>query len=93
MKSVIAPSKFQLLDRVHVEPFEAGAIIVDLAGNRLYESNAVGKHILQSLHKGATEDELISSITTDFEIDRQRAEVDVRRFLEMLDLNHWLEKI
>lgn len=50
--------------------------------NTMYTLNEVGAYIWDSIHAQSTEEELISAIVDEFDIDRETSRHDVLQFIE-----------
>lgn len=75
--------RFYLLSDVTYKPIGEGGIILNLASGIFYTVNDSGAFIISNL-KGATIDELTRSLCRDFDVDPQRAEQCVEKFLSCL---------
>ena len=77
--------------RLHLEIFDTGALIVDLVGNRMHQTNHVGRRILEILVVPRTRDEIISTLAAEYDVDMTVLTEDIDEFLEILTKNDWLE--
>ncbi len=76
---------------LHLEAFESGALLVDLKGNQLHETNRVGRRIFELLEVRRTREEIIMTLTSEFDVNDTLLTADVDGFLEILSQNDWLE--
>lgn len=75
----------------------AGQSVVVPLGERVVEFNGImtlsesGASLWKLLQNGATEDELVKLILSDYEIDENTARVDVKAFVDSLNMKNLLE--
>jgi hypothetical protein len=62
-----------------------GAMVLDLSGGQMYQVNPVASRILELLMDGLAEAAIAEWVAREFEIEHNRAEADVREFLETLE--------
>ena len=53
-------------------------------GNSLMTLKGIGAYIYQILVNGATEEEIVSKVLNDYDVDEQTAKHDVRAFIDKL---------
>ncbi|HEY2468241.1 MAG TPA: PqqD family protein [Terracidiphilus sp.] len=67
-----------------------GAVVLDILNGQMFRLNLVGSRILQLLKQDIAECEIAERLAHEFEIDRSRAEADLREFIQTLDEHHLL---
>ena len=70
-----------------------GAIVLDIRQGQMFNLNFVGSRILELLKEGSAQAEIVDEIVREFGVSRDRAENDVRQFLETLQNNHLVESM
>ena len=76
----------EILDEVVAIPMgERGS---DFSG--IISLNPVGRFLFELLSKERTEEELVTALTEEYEVDRQTAAADVKDFLDILRNNQLL---
>ena len=69
-----------------------GAIVLDIRQGQMFNLNFVGSRILELLKNGSTESGIVDEIRREFGVSRDRAENDVRTFLQTLKKCHLVEE-
>ena len=64
---------------------ESSLVVLDLSSNTYFRLNGVGAEIWRRLENSGEEADIIDGIATRFEIDRETATADVRKFLQELE--------
>ena len=64
---------------------ESSLVVLDLSSNTYFRLNGVGAEIWRRLENSGEEADIIDGIATHFEIDRETATADVRKFLQELE--------
>lgn len=77
--------------RLHVETFDTGALLVDLKGSQMHQTNRVGRRIFELLEVPRSREDIITALAEEFDVDRALLTADVDAFLEVLTVNDWLE--
>jgi len=62
-----------------------GGTVLDILHGQMFRLNFVGSKILELLEQGSAELEIAEQLAREFGIDRARAEMDVREFVETLE--------
>jgi rRNA processing protein Krr1/Pno1 len=76
---------------LHVETFDTGALLVDLKGSQMHQTNRVGRRIFELLEIPRSRENIIRALAEEFDVDRALLTADVDAFLEILTVNDWLE--
>ena len=61
-----------------------GAIVLDIRQGQIFNLNLVGSRILELLESGATEADIVDTISREFSASRDTVETDVREFIDSL---------
>jgi hypothetical protein len=84
---------YRVSDTVRSTHGQDGAIVLDIRQGQMFNLNFVGSRILQLLKEGSAQAEIVDEIVREFGVSRDRAENDVRQFLETLQNNHLVESM
>lgn len=68
-------------------------VILDLESSTYFAVAGCGTLIVECLAGGATEESLVDSVTSNYEVDPATARADVARFVRGLEDNKMLERI
>jgi len=69
-----------------------GAIVLDVREGQMFNVNFVGSRILELLKSGSAESAIVDEISREFDISRDLAETDLRKFLQALKKCHLVEE-
>jgi len=83
---------YRVSDTVRTTHNQDGAIVLDVRQGQMFNLNFVGSRILELLKSGSTESVITDQISTEFGVDRELAERDVREFLHSLKKYHLVEE-
>jgi coenzyme PQQ synthesis protein D (PqqD) len=70
-------ARVQLSPDVVFRDLDGEAVILDLASGRYFGLNAVGTRIWTLIDSGAPLEDIVSMLTTEYDVDAARAEQDV----------------
>jgi hypothetical protein len=61
-----------------------GAIVLDVQQDQMFNLNCVGSRILELLESGSAEPDIVTVISSEFNVSQEVVENDVREFIESL---------
>jgi Coenzyme PQQ synthesis protein D (PqqD) len=61
-----------------------GAIVLDVQQGQMFNLNRVGSRILELLESGSAEPDIVTVISSEFNVSQEVVENDVREFIESL---------
>ena len=83
---------YRVPDTVRSTHNQDGAIVLDVRQGQMFNLNFVGSRVLELLKSGYTESRIVDEIRREFGVSRDRAENDVRQFLQNLKKCHLVEE-
>jgi len=69
-----------------------GAVVLDIRHGRIFNLNLAGSRILELVKSGQGESEIVEAVRSEFGIDMETAETDVREFLQLLRKHELIEE-
>jgi hypothetical protein len=75
---------YRVSDTVRSTHGQDGAIVLDIRQGQMFNLNFVGSRILTLLKEGFTESAIVDKISQEFEVSREIAGYDVRKFIDAL---------
>lgn len=78
-------------DAVRWREIDGEVVAVDLDNSTYLTTNESGVHLWRRLTEGTTREELVAELVELFDIERERAEIDVDRFVTQLESRNLLE--
>jgi hypothetical protein len=84
---------YRVSDTVRSSHGQDGAIALEIRQGQMFNLNFVGSRILALLKEGSAQAEIVDEIVREFGVSRDRAQNDVRQFLETLKKNHLVESM
>lgn len=83
-------SGFVVPEHLRLSHSPDGAAVLDMVYGKMFRLNLVGSRVLALLKQRITELEIAETLAREFGIDRARAELDVREFIQTLHQHHLL---
>lgn len=71
---------------------EAGAVLQNVENGAMFTTNLVGAKIWRHLTKGATKDEIVDRLSSEFNVVKDQIHCDVDEFLLRLEQKGLLQK-
>lgn len=78
------PQRFRASRAVRASISADGLVLLDVQGGLVLASNPAGARIWQQIEEGRTPGDIASALVDEYHIDLERAERDVRAFLDAL---------
>jgi Coenzyme PQQ synthesis protein D (PqqD) len=75
---------YRVSDGVRSTHGQDGAIVLDVQQGQMFNLNRVGSRILELLESGSAEPEIVTVISSEFNVSQEVVENDVREFIESL---------
>jgi hypothetical protein len=75
--------RFEQCERTASRVIDGKAVVITIDRNQLHVLNDVGTRVWQ-LADGRSLEQIVEAVVSEFDVDRPRAEADVRRFIEEL---------
>ena len=76
-----------------VEEVDGEVVLLDLAGDRYFAMNPVGRQVWEGLEAGLSFGEIVETTCEEFDVEPGRARSDVTRFLDGLLERGLIEKV
>jgi Coenzyme PQQ synthesis protein D (PqqD) len=75
---------YRVSDGVRSTHGQDGAIVLDVQQGQMFNLNRVGSRILELLESGSAEPDIVTVISSEFNVSQDVVENDVREFIESL---------
>lgn len=76
--------KFYIKSNIRLEQSDEKSILIDDIHGEFYECNHTALFVIKKLFKGATREELVSSLLNNYEIDNHDANAEIEQCLNCL---------
>lgn len=77
-------ARFRLASQVHARRFDDEIVILDLGHGEYFSLGAVGATVWETLQRGATVDDAVSTVVARYEVDEATARGDVGALVDDL---------
>ena len=75
---------FEISDGIRVSVYRDGGAILDVNGGRVFSLNATGSRILALVQQGLPVEEIVATMSREFQKPAETVRADVDRFFESL---------
>jgi len=83
--SMSSTTRYRLTDRVLHRQLGKEAIVIDLLQDNCFEVNEVAYRIVELLQSSRTLEELVTSLTDEYEVDPAECRQELHQFLDQLE--------
>jgi len=83
---------YRLSPTLRTTSSEEGGVVLDIAQGRMFELNPIATRMVSYLGEGRAKEEIIDTISREFETSRETVSSDFQQFLEILLENQLVEK-